>query len=195
MSLSDLASLGSFVSGVAVLISLVYLALQVRQAERNQRALINEAVITRVSGMLLGFAQQPFVATLAKQQSGATEFSAEEIVQMNWAMRMRLLSLQDSILQHKNGLIDAITLENSIRAVRNTMLQPVERALWLRNRSTYASEFATFVDKMISEAPPAKSVAPRCFPRSFSVSDMPIRAGREYCAPCSSVSCLQSALC
>jgi hypothetical protein len=31
MSLSDLASLGSFVSGFAVLISLIYLALQVRQ--------------------------------------------------------------------------------------------------------------------------------------------------------------------
>jgi hypothetical protein len=32
MSLSDLAPLGSFVSGVAVLISLIYLSLQVRQA-------------------------------------------------------------------------------------------------------------------------------------------------------------------
>jgi len=158
MSLADLASLGSFVSGFAVLVSLVYLALQVRQAERNQRALINESIITRVSGMLLGLSQQPFAAALAKQQSGATDFSAEEIVQMNWAMRMRLLSLQDSILQHRNGLIDAITLENSVRAVGNTMLQPVERALWLRNRSTYASELAAFVDKMIAETPPAKPI-------------------------------------
>ena len=38
------------------------------------------------------------------------------------------------------------------------MLQPVERALWFRNRSTYASEFADYVDKMIAEAPPAKPV-------------------------------------
>ena len=37
MSLTDLASLGSFVSGVTVLISLIYLALQVRQAEKNDR--------------------------------------------------------------------------------------------------------------------------------------------------------------
>ena len=34
MALSDLASLGSFVSGVAVLISLEYLALQICQAEK-----------------------------------------------------------------------------------------------------------------------------------------------------------------
>jgi hypothetical protein len=35
MSLSDLASLGSFVSGLAVLISLVYLATEVRQSHRT----------------------------------------------------------------------------------------------------------------------------------------------------------------
>jgi hypothetical protein len=40
MSLTDLASIGSLVSGVAVLVSLIYLSLQVKQAERNQQASI-----------------------------------------------------------------------------------------------------------------------------------------------------------
>jgi hypothetical protein len=40
MTLSDLASIGSLVSGVAVLVSLVYLSSQVRQTEKNQRALM-----------------------------------------------------------------------------------------------------------------------------------------------------------
>jgi flagellar biosynthesis/type III secretory pathway M-ring protein FliF/YscJ len=49
MSLSDLAALGSFISGVAVLASLVFLFFQmrqmteqVRQSERNQRALMQQ---------------------------------------------------------------------------------------------------------------------------------------------------------
>ena len=46
MNLSDVASIGSFVSGVAVLVSLVYLSLQVRQTERNQRALMNQGIIS-----------------------------------------------------------------------------------------------------------------------------------------------------
>src|SRR6185369_1973473 len=37
MTLSDLAAIGSLVSGFAVLISLVYLSLQVKQTERNQQ--------------------------------------------------------------------------------------------------------------------------------------------------------------
>src|SRR5215469_1497977 len=54
MPLSDLASLGSFVSGVAVLISLVFLyfqvrqvTAQVRQAERNQQASIRHTRVSR----------------------------------------------------------------------------------------------------------------------------------------------------
>ena len=48
MSLSDLASLGSFVSGLAVMISLIYLAVQIRQAERNQKAMIQQGRTARM---------------------------------------------------------------------------------------------------------------------------------------------------
>ena len=58
MSLSDLASLGSFVSGVGVLISLIFLYFQVRQvnaqvgqAEKNQQAAIRQERSAKVSDM------------------------------------------------------------------------------------------------------------------------------------------------
>ena len=38
MSLNDLASIGSFVSGMAVVISLIYLSIQIRQNTRHERA-------------------------------------------------------------------------------------------------------------------------------------------------------------
>ena len=37
MSLSDLASIGSFVGGAAVVVSFLFLGLQIRQGNRNQR--------------------------------------------------------------------------------------------------------------------------------------------------------------
>ncbi len=56
MSLSVLASLGSFVSGFAVLISLIYLALQVRQTERNQQVSIRHSRATRIVELHLALA-------------------------------------------------------------------------------------------------------------------------------------------
>jgi hypothetical protein len=42
MSLTDLAAVGNFVSGVAVVFSFIFLALQLRQANRNQRSLMQQ---------------------------------------------------------------------------------------------------------------------------------------------------------
>jgi len=42
MSLSDLAAIGSLISGVAVLISLIYLSQQIRQNTKHSRAIIQQ---------------------------------------------------------------------------------------------------------------------------------------------------------
>jgi hypothetical protein len=53
MSLSDLASLGSFVSGVAVVATLVFLGLQMRQTNLNQRALMQQGRSARTADSML----------------------------------------------------------------------------------------------------------------------------------------------
>src|SRR5271166_5699196 len=83
MSLSDLASLGSFVSGVAVLVSLVYLARQVRQAERNQRALAQQMRATRTSDLLVAIAQSGKAASFARMQWAEGERSAADVDTFN----------------------------------------------------------------------------------------------------------------
>ncbi|WP_293371832.1 hypothetical protein, partial [Phenylobacterium sp.] len=54
MSLSDVASIGTLLSAIAVLVSLIFLyfqlrqvSAQVRQTERNQRSIINQGATTR----------------------------------------------------------------------------------------------------------------------------------------------------
>ena len=42
MTLSDLASIGSFISGVAVIVTLVFLPAQLRQTERIHRAVLHQ---------------------------------------------------------------------------------------------------------------------------------------------------------
>lgn len=49
MTLSDLASLGSFVSGLAVAITLVFLLLQARQNTQNLRSSVQQA---RANGVI-----------------------------------------------------------------------------------------------------------------------------------------------
>jgi hypothetical protein len=69
MSLSDLASLGSFVSGFAVLISLIFLYFQlrqvnrqVRQAEINQRSLVGQTRTAQMGMRQAGKSTSPACA-------------------------------------------------------------------------------------------------------------------------------------
>ena len=76
MSLMDLASIGSFMSGVAVVVSLVYLALQVRQAQKNQRALMQQGRAARICDLLLRLSEPSMASTYRKALRGE-EISAD----------------------------------------------------------------------------------------------------------------------
>lgn len=156
MSLSDLSSIGSLISSAAVLVSLVYLSRQMRQTERNQRSLIIQGTINRASEGVQ-FATQPFINELtARVGAGDTNFSAPELNQLRLILRRNLIGLQDTVLQHSSGLIDATTLENTLKLIKSMLSQPVYRAVWLASRETYASAFATDIDRLIAEMPPAE---------------------------------------
>ncbi|HEX3432129.1 MAG TPA: hypothetical protein VHT03_14715 [Rhizomicrobium sp.] len=74
------------------------------------------------------------------------------------AFRVTVLSAQDAYLQHKVGLVDAMTLDNSMRILKNVWLvQPVYRALWLEQAASIAPEFATVIDAAVRDVPLAKA--------------------------------------
>src|SRR5215469_13977702 len=95
MSLSDLASLGSFVSGVAILISLVLLYFQLRQvnaqmqqADRNQQSLMLQSRANRVVQLNLSYATN---AELSQALSNALytpdQLTAPQLVQFSGYLR------------------------------------------------------------------------------------------------------------
>src|SRR5215472_12830534 len=86
MSLSDLASIGSFVSGIAVLVSLLFLYFQVRQvnqqviqAERNQRALIQQGRAQRAADHAWRMADPELATTYWKGVRRPEDLSLAEL--------------------------------------------------------------------------------------------------------------------
>lgn len=91
MSLSDLAAAGSFVSGLAVVITLFFLLLQMRQANRNQRAVLNQGYYNRSTSNTQWFAEPARIALMVKVMSGETNFTSEEVTRLNYSLRVLLL--------------------------------------------------------------------------------------------------------
>ena len=78
MSLSDLASIGSLVSGVAVLVSLVYLSIQVRQADKNQRTLLQQGTSERGIAIVRHWGDSHIAQAYIKTMAGDTNLSSLE---------------------------------------------------------------------------------------------------------------------
>ena len=70
MTLSDLASIGSLLSSIAVLVSLVYLSLQLKQADRNQQAAIRLGRSTRFVEIGIACTEPSLADAIAKGMAG-----------------------------------------------------------------------------------------------------------------------------
>jgi hypothetical protein len=165
MSLSDLAAIGSFISGFAVLVSLVFLYFQLRQvnaqvqqAEKNRRALMNQGVVTRSADAIRWNGQPENIALHARITAGETDFSAQEVRQIGGILRLLLDSGQDVYVQHKAGLADQITFDNILKVLTAALSQPVVRAAYFVVRTTCAPEWMSYVDKLMEQTPLAKPV-------------------------------------
>ncbi len=152
MSLSDLASLGSFVSGVAVLISLIYLALQVRQAEKNQRALTQQGRADRAADLALRLADPTLGTVWAKGMRRPEDLSAVELDQFLQICRANFLSAEDSFLQHKAGQLDEAAYASFVAGARIFTAAPGIGAAWRQTSALYGSEFAAFMDGFTAKA-------------------------------------------
>src|SRR5215469_11714077 len=163
MSLSDLASVGSFVSGFAVLVSLVFLYFQLRQlsgqvkqAEKNQRGVLSQGYFTRVTENLRWSGEPANAELRARLIAGETAFTAGELYRLRMMFRTLVVNVMDAYVHHKSGLLDTMSFDGSMLNFRAVLSQPVFRAIWMDSASTIAPDFRDVVETMLAEEPLAK---------------------------------------
>src|SRR5205085_1110400 len=108
MGLTDIATIGSIISSVAVALSLVYLALQVRQAERNQRGQMQQGRADRLCGNLIQLSEPATAALWVKGSHAPETLTPEERERFLILCRVAFTSGEDSFLQHRAGLFDQV---------------------------------------------------------------------------------------
>ncbi|HEX3903966.1 MAG TPA: hypothetical protein VH853_14085 [Polyangia bacterium] len=152
MSLSDLASLGSFVSGFAVLISLVYLSLQVRQTKRNQQIAIRHSRASRIVELQLALAD-PGVADAWLHGSGSPqEITQAELSQFINLCRALFFHFEDSFYQREEELLNDDAFETVVAGARLSARSPGWRAAWRISRPNFGGRFRDFMDGVVAGA-------------------------------------------
>jgi len=156
MTLTDLASIGSFVSGIAVVISLIYLALQVRHAQKAQRAAMHQARAERIINASLECLHNDIADMVTKMLDGS-EMSPREQMQTYYYMRIQTVVVEDALWQHDAGFLDQDSLDTAILNFQRVMLLPAARAAYLMQRPQLPPTVRDRIDKLVAEALTAKT--------------------------------------
>jgi hypothetical protein len=162
MSLSDLASLGSFISGVAVLMSLLFLyyqlrqlRAQVKQAEKYQQTLVKQARTSRVMEVNARLADADFAAVNLRVMTNAENLTLTEWSRFNAHARAIFQNGEDTYSQYRRGLLHADDFDGFVRALSWTFRGAALRVAWRTHRASFPDPYAAFVDEVVAASPVA----------------------------------------
>lgn len=167
MTLQDLGAVGETIGGFAVVVSLVYVAYQIRQSSRqielnsrHIRASMYHATNDDFYRWFQLLAQDAELARLWLRGMQAEELSPPETVRFNAIVAMLFLSYENNYEQSKLGTVNRKTLEIASVDLGRLLSCPAIRAWWERQgKTSLTPEFRETIEALARGAGPDRGAA------------------------------------
>ena len=151
VSLSDVASIGSLVSGAAVLVSLIYLGLQVRQNTHVHRASAHQARLDFVMEFLDGQTDPSLAPVFLRGLEGDPTMTEVEFTRFRAFMHRWFLGMAEIVWMHERGVLDDDRYAGSLEALRGYLGFPGCRAVWQVVKPVMPAPFRILVETTIAD--------------------------------------------
>jgi hypothetical protein len=149
MTLSDLASLGSLVSGVAVVVSLVFVGFQLRQNTRAAVAQTSQSHAMNWTQLALPFyGSAEFARIWRLGLSGLETLTEDERVRFMVAANALFRFFEASRLQWRHKQLDNVHWQNIAAFLEDYASQPGIAQFWAVRRHMHSTEFRTWYEAL-----------------------------------------------
>ena len=149
MTLSDLASLGSFVSGVAVAITLIFLVMQMRQNTLAVRATASQsfsALYQGISNIVVVDSEMARIWRLGLTNAG--ELTDDERVRFIAYVSTIFRFMESARLQWRHGQLDDQHWYELETEIKDFSVQPGVKEYWALRRHWHAEEFRSWFESL-----------------------------------------------
>jgi hypothetical protein len=156
MSLEDLGNIGEFVAAVAVVVSLIYLAVQIRQNTKTTRVQIFQQLSLHSAEELQATGRNPhatrlFVAGLP----GRDNLSEEEQGQFDFLIMGIFTFFENLHYQYLSGMLEEELWQRYRRHIQWYLDRDGVRQWWSLTESTWMSDsFRRFVNEQLAGSKP-----------------------------------------
>lgn len=149
MDFSILGDIGDFLGGVAVIVSLVYLAVQIRQNTRSVRAASFQALAESHSDRTLRLAENSELHHLWTCGLRGDPLSDEDSLRFGSIMMSLIRLSSNAFVQYRSGLLTEDQWQGFRRMPVVLLSSKGGRAWWARTRATFGEEFGAYIDSEI----------------------------------------------
>lgn len=152
--LESLANLGEIIGAIAVVVSLIYLAVQVRQNTQAQRTENFSRALDRVAAMQASLSQDTDTAVVfAKGVSDPSTLSPTERIQFTWAMYELFGAFEFMFLASNTDSIPEEVWRRWSSAVAWWLTFPGIQTWWKARPIPFTDSFTTYIESLLKNNP------------------------------------------
>jgi hypothetical protein len=149
MDFQQLANLGEIIGGVAVVVSLIYLAIQVRQNTLEQQTENYTRALDRVSALQSQFGTNGELAAMFSRGARNTSvLSPQERIQFTWILYEMFGAFEFMFHASQSGAMPDAVWKRWAITIRFWMGQPGVRTWWQVRPIGFTEEFSAYVESL-----------------------------------------------
>lgn len=150
MTIEQLGSLGEFIAAIATLMTLAYLAIQVRQNTKALRASTFQQVSEAMAQNVSHLTDNGELAAIALKVASGEDLAPVERLRYQGLMLMSIRRLESIYQQHQLGSIDADQVKGFELSMISLIKEPVALEWWGKAKITFDQRFVEYVDQRLS---------------------------------------------
>ena len=161
MTLNDLANIGQVIGAIAVVISLIYVALQIRQNTNAVRSATAQTVHEHFAKWYhLVAADDELAQIVAKGLRDYTSLSEKEKVRLVATFMAFLSYSQNAFLKWREGLLAPALWRGWELVIMNLVCAPGGTAFWKERAYMFGDEFRQYIESDLMKRQPHPDAKP-----------------------------------
>ncbi len=159
MTIAELGALGEFVASFGVLITLIYLAIQMRQNTKAVRLSTAHAVTEELQDMFSLLTSDEGLCDVFIEAAQNEELSGVTRVRFNTFMSNVVRVYENAYLQNRDQAVNTDHWAGIVRMMIDVTAMPAFASYWEDRRYWFSEEFQLHMNTEIIAAPPKAGVS------------------------------------
>ena len=151
MTLEDLGNLGEFIASVGVLITLVYLAIQIRQNTAAIRVQTRQALSETQFANINLRATDPQLSLIIAKVNRNEPLDDDEQARFYYHADASMRQFENAYSHYRAGMLSEEDWQAQRRSIIVTLRTPLAREMWSGLKHTYNQDFCAAVDAALKQ--------------------------------------------